>query len=222
MPRNRAEIGAEKRQRTKLTIVRSAFHLFDHIDVGRITIDDVIKSAAISRGSFYNYFLTLEDMIKYLAAEISGQINKEQSIYFENTVDMAEKICLNSRYFLYRAISDLACSNILLRAMPLVGALNDQMQDHARLGFQEAMRRGAIAVPSADLALEVGYGIAISVIRRRINNSYVEGDIEDAGFLLMRMFGVDEAKAKTISTIPIKMPETPLRDSLFIESLPQS
>jgi len=66
----RTRTGQARRARTRANILSTAFALFDERGVDQVTVEDVRESAGLARGSFYNYFLTYEHMLKELAAQI--------------------------------------------------------------------------------------------------------------------------------------------------------
>src|SRR6202023_2363628 len=99
----RTRTGQARRARTRAKILSTAFALFDERSVDQVTVEDVRASAGLARGSFYNYFLTYEHMLKELAAEISRQVNIEQTARFEGVENLLERMWCNVRYFILRA-----------------------------------------------------------------------------------------------------------------------
>src|ERR1700734_1162069 len=98
----RTRTGQVRRARTRARILSTAFALFDQHSVDQVTVEDVRASAGLARGSFYNYFLTYEHMLKELAAEIGRQINVGQSERFDEVANMAERVWCNVRYSILR------------------------------------------------------------------------------------------------------------------------
>jgi AcrR family transcriptional regulator len=212
----RTRTGQARRARTRANILSTAFALFDERGVDQVTVEDVRESAGLARGSFYNYFLTYEHMLKELAAQIGRQINVEQSERFEDVANMAERIWCNVRYSILRTASDRACSEILIRVTPLVGAVNDHMRKHAERTVRLAVKRKAIDVPSAGVALDLGYGLVAVMIRRALNLGVDLKEIEAAGLMLLRGFGVAEIEARRISRLPLPvLPELRLRAAVI-------
>src|ERR1700736_3699636 len=114
----RTRTGQARRARTRARILTTAFALFDERGVDRVTVEDVRSTAGLARGSFYNYFLTYEHMLNELAAQISRQINIEQSERFDGIANLVERMWCNLRYFIIRGGSDRSCSEILIRVTP--------------------------------------------------------------------------------------------------------
>ena len=211
----RTRTGQLRRARTRARILCAAFGLIDEKGVGRVTVDDVREAAGLSRGSFYNYFLTYEDMLKEMASEIAKQVNQEQSARFGGVSDQAERIWCNLQYAILRIASDRPCAEIFVRVMPLVGALNDHMRDHAERSVAQAVADGAIDVPSTGVALDLGYGLAATMARRSLEAKLDPKELGAAGLMLMRAFGVAEAQAIRIAGRAFPdLPSMPLREAI--------
>jgi len=212
----RTRTGQMRRARTRAKILSTAFALFDERSVDQVTVEDVRASAGLARGSFYNYFLTYEHMLKEMAAEISRQINVEQTERFDAMGNQVERMWSNARYFVLRAASDRSCSEILIRVTPLLGPLNDHMRRAAERDIRQSARRKLINVPSAGVALDLGYGLAAVMIRRALQGGIDAKEVDAAGLLLLRAFGLKEIEARRISRLPWPdLPDTPLRAAVI-------
>jgi AcrR family transcriptional regulator len=203
----RTTTGKARRARTRSRILAAAFDLFDSKGLERLTVEDVRAKAGLARGSFYNYFETYEGMLKGLAAEIARQLNAEQSERFDGIANTAERLWRNVSYAILRVASDRSCSEILVRVTPLAGALTDHMREHAERDMRMALKSKTINVPSLGVALDLGYGLATVMLRRALAAQVDLKEIEAAGFMLLRAFGVSETEAKRISRL--RLPELP-------------
>jgi AcrR family transcriptional regulator len=206
----RTRTGQVRRARTRAKILSAAFTLLDRAAVSQLTVEHVRETAGLARGSFYNYFPTYEDMLKDLAAQISRQINLEQSARFDGVENLEERLWCNAQYFILRAASDRACSEILIRIAPLVGALNENMREHAEQDIRLAIRRKSIRVPSATLALDLGYGVATVMIRRALTSAINPKEIEAAGLMLLRAYGVEypDSRCQRYPRCPCALPSS--------------
>jgi len=212
----RTRTGQMRRARTRAKILSTAFALFDERSVDQVTVEDVRASAGLARGSFYNYFLTYEHMLKEMAAEISRQINIEQMERFGSMGNLVERMWCNVRYFVLRAASDRSCSEILIRVTPLLGPLNDHMRRAAERDLRQSVKRKLINVPSAGVALDLGYGLAAVMVRRALQGGVDAKEVDAAGLLLLRAFGLKEIEARRISRLPWPdLPDTPLRAAVI-------
>jgi len=212
----RTRTGQARRARTRAKILSAAFELFDKRGVDQVTVEDVRERAGLARGSFYNYFLTYEEMLKALASDLARQINSEQSERFESIPNMAERIWSHVRYAILRAASDRSCTEILVRITPLVGPLNEEMRMHAERTLRTSVKSKAIDVPSPGVALDLGFGLATMMWQRALKSRIDAKELEAAGLMLLRAYGVPEVEARRISRLPLpRLPEIPLRTAVI-------
>jgi AcrR family transcriptional regulator len=212
----RTRTGQARRARTRARILSAAFALFDSQGLERLTVEDVRAQAGLARGSFYNYFETFEDMLKELAAEIARQLNTEQSERFDAIQNGAERMWRNLSYAILRVASDRSCGEILIRITPLVGSLTDQMREHAERDMRLSMKARTINVPSLGVALDLGYGLATMMLRRALDAAVDVKELEAAGLMLLRAYGVPEIEAKRISRLRLpELPNVPLRTAVI-------
>lgn len=89
----RAEIGQRKRERTRESLLVSALNCFVESEIGAITTDDVCEAAGVSRGTFYNYFESMDQLIisviKKLRNVIKGDFHTKDLTLSPGPVRMA-------------------------------------------------------------------------------------------------------------------------------------
>jgi hypothetical protein len=155
-------------------------------------------------------------MLKALASDLAQQINREQSERFESVSNLAERIWSHLRYAILRAASDRSCTEILVRITPLVGPLNEEMRAHAERTVRNSVKSKAIDVPSASVALDLGFGLSTMMWQRALKSRIDAKDLEAAGLMLMRAYGVPEVEARRISRLPLpQLPDVPLRTAVI-------
>jgi hypothetical protein len=104
----------------------------------------------------------------------------------------------------------------LVRITPLVGPLNEEMRVHAERDLRVSVKLKAIDVPSAGVALDLGYGLATMMLQRAMNARVDTKELEAAGLMLLRAFGVPEVEARRISRLPLpQLPNVPLRTAVI-------
>lgn len=138
----RLQIGEERRARTRVKLVDAAYRLFAIHGQDAPTIDDVIEEAKVARGTFYNHFKTRDELFKAVADDIATSINSVIRAAIHDMSDAAARLALAFRMFVRFAVADEARGWILLRTMPLVGPLNDEMKTFVQAEFEEALGSG--------------------------------------------------------------------------------
>jgi AcrR family transcriptional regulator len=71
---HRTRVAAEKRERMRMRLVESALLVFSEKGVDAAVIDDVIIQAEVSRGTFYNYFRTNEELMAAVLLEVGNEL----------------------------------------------------------------------------------------------------------------------------------------------------
>ena len=69
--RRRAEIGRQRRIKSRTQIVEAARFLFTSRPIASVTIEDVTKQAQVAKGTFYSHFRSLDDLRAAVAVELS-------------------------------------------------------------------------------------------------------------------------------------------------------
>ena len=73
-PIRRAEIGREKRARTRAQLVAAAKSLFARSAVEAVTVDEVVKEAGVAKGTFYFHFEDLQALTAAVADDLIESI----------------------------------------------------------------------------------------------------------------------------------------------------
>src|SRR5690348_2313875 len=79
-----------KRQRTRKKILEAAFGLIGNEKGLTVRIEEICAAAEISRGTFYNYFTSLEQLFEILAIELSHDLNRALVSTMDETRSHAE------------------------------------------------------------------------------------------------------------------------------------
>jgi AcrR family transcriptional regulator len=74
--RRRAEIGRERRAKSRAKIIEAARLLFASRPIACVTIEEVTTQARVARGSFYSHFRTLDELRAALAADLAAVVRK--------------------------------------------------------------------------------------------------------------------------------------------------
>ena len=71
---HRTAIGQVQREKTRAWIIKSAIPVFAEHGPDIPVIDDFVKAAGVSRGTFYNYFPTTRDLLERRHAALSDEV----------------------------------------------------------------------------------------------------------------------------------------------------
>jgi AcrR family transcriptional regulator len=200
----RAEIGVERRKRTRVELVAAAFRVFADMGLEAPVIDDFIVASGLSRGTFYNYFKTREEILKAVADQLAREINDRITPVLKPLTDPAERVCASFLCFIGIAAADQTRGWILVRMIPVVGGpLNEHMRRHARSEIKKGVKRGRFQVDSIHAALDLALGTAAMVIRSILTKHAPANYSRTAVAMVMQSLGIDAVEARRIAAMPL-------------------
>ena len=111
----RAQIGQERRARTRAQLIEAANKLIARQAVESITIDDIVKEAGVAKGTFYVHF---EDMHALVVAVADGLIEIFDELLQPQRQSLADpfaRIAFGCASFIERAIENPGWASVVGR-----------------------------------------------------------------------------------------------------------
>jgi AcrR family transcriptional regulator len=102
----RAEIGLERREKTRQKLIAAAARVIATSGDKNATIDDFIQAAGVARGTFYNYFPTREDLLDALWTQVGKDPFLEIRQACATLDDPAERLIAQAYLILKRSGED--------------------------------------------------------------------------------------------------------------------
>lgn len=204
-PIRRAEIGREKRARTRAQLVAAASALFARQAVEAVTVDDVVREAGVAKGTFYVHFKDLRELTAAVADELVKAIDDLLQPIRLSLDDPALRIAYGCSCFIDRALADPGWAGVAAR----MAAASAAVGEVARRRLLEDLKRHVKGLPdggamSAELGLEVVVGIVLQVLSSiaegRLSSRHREGAIA----AILRAIGLD---ARQVKSVLARLPE---------------
>lgn len=105
--RRRAEIGRERRTKTRAQLVAAARLLFTSRSIASVTVEDVTRQARVAKGTFYYHFGCLDDLWAAVAVELVEACADVADPSRRSVADPVEAIALGCAAFIGAARSRL-------------------------------------------------------------------------------------------------------------------
>jgi AcrR family transcriptional regulator len=202
----RAEIGVERRARSRLDLVTAAFRVFAEKGIEVPVIDDFITASGLSRGTFYNHFKTKDAILKAVADELAREINERILPVLKPLTDPAERVCAALLSFIDIAAADPTRGWIMVRMIPLLGGpLNEQMRRGARNDIKAGIEQGRFHVESVHAAIDVGLGMATLVIRSILGKHMPANYSRLAVAMVLQSLGIEREEARRLAAKPYSL-----------------
>ena len=196
-PIRRAEIGRQKRARTRAQLVAAANALFARQAVEAVTVDGVIREAGVAKGTFYVHFEDLHALIAAVADELVKSIDELLQPVRLSIDYPALRIAYGCSCFIDRALSDPGWASLAARIAATVARGGDVARRHLSEDLTLHAKRLPKGSISAELSLEVVVGILLQVLGAIGEGRLASRHREGALAAILRAIGLDARQVKS-------------------------
>lgn len=194
----RAEIGVERRAKSRAQLVAAARALISRHPVDAITVADVTDEAGLSKGAFYGHFDDLDTLRSAVANELAAELQERIALYRARTADPFTKIAIGCLNYIERARCEPEWGALAVRG---IWAFPSVAQE-ARLRLTEDLEAAAGAGPRLALKTEVAFDIILGSVLQAMRSAS-EGRLgcSDAPLLvagIMRALGLGVSRANAV------------------------
>jgi len=193
----RAEIGRERRARTRAQLVEAARILLTSRSIASVTVEDVTRQAGTSKGAFYSHFSRLEDLWTAVAAELARVFDEVARASRTAVIDPVEGIAAGCAAFIDEAQRNPPWGALIahgLWAFPTVAFT-------ARERLTEDLRRAQSQDRLASFSEEVGFdlvvGVVIQAMRSASEARLSPSDVPDVVQGILRALGITPKDAES-------------------------
>ncbi len=148
-PDHRTRVGRERSARTETRILEAALRVFAEMGPDAPKIDDFVQAAGLSRGTFYNYFESVEELL----AATSEWTTRENIESIEKAIERIEgpalRFGVGLRLFFTRAQADPVWCAFVGRVWK-VGGFELPARE-----LEEGLRLGIFRAPTSEAARDL-------------------------------------------------------------------
>jgi AcrR family transcriptional regulator len=202
-PARRAEIGREKRARTRAHIVAAASSLFAQRAVESVTVDDVVTEAGVAKGTFYVHFDDLAALTAAVADELVVTLDELLQRQRLAISDPLTRVAFGCNSFIEKALDDPGWANMVARMARSDPAVGQVARSRLRDDLARALEELPQQAPSVALALEVALGIMLQALSAIGERRLGAKDREAAIACVLRAIGADARRVRaTLAQLP--------------------
>src|SRR5512135_2111827 len=103
---HRTRVGRERSARTETRILEAALRVFADMGPDAPKIDDFVKAAGISRGTFYNHFESVEELLEATSEWTTREVIEAIETAIEGLEGPALRFGIGLRLFFAKAQAD--------------------------------------------------------------------------------------------------------------------
>jgi AcrR family transcriptional regulator len=195
-PIRRAEIGREKRARTRAQLVAAARSLFSRQPVASVTVDDVVKEAGVAKGTFYVHFDHLQALTTAVADELVKSIDDLLQPVRLSLKEPAQRIAFGCCCFIDKAFTDPGWAAVVAR-MGMASPVGGESARRHLLEDLGQLLKGSRGSLSPALGLDIVVGIILQ-LSSAIGDGRLSWHDRDAAIgAILRAIGLDARQVKS-------------------------
>ncbi len=160
----RAEIGRDRRAKTRAQLLRAARALYAQRGIEAVTIDDLVKEARVAKGTFYAHFDRLADLQAAVADELMQTFDGLLQPLRQTLADPIDRVAAGSAAFIGEALRDPAWGRLAACGASALSA-GSAVRTNLTEDLKQAAEKGRLHPMTAELAFDVVTGIVIQVMR---------------------------------------------------------
>lgn len=199
-PERRAEIGRERRTRTRARIVAAAFEIFGDEAGLYARIEEVAEKAAVTRATFYNHFTNMAELRDALTYEVTHDFLEAVTRAISQIPDARIRSSCAVRFYLQRAQADRrwAWSMINLSAAGFIFGAETfrQAEQTVREGLDDLVFR----IPSVQLGRDLLLGTTLAAMASIVRGDLPDDYPEQVATSILFGLGVPIDEARTFAT----------------------
>ena len=193
---HRVRVGREKRARMRAHLMQSVISVCSgRTPTGSTVIEDVVRHADVSRGTFYKYFDSLDEAVTQIAFALGEEMVAGIGSVYEVLEDPVSRTATGFQMFLARALIDPDWGAFITH-LDLLNGENDLVPSRVKGDIRRGVETGDYLVQSVDFAADLLMGTKHEAIRRIIAGQRDTAYVRGMARMVLCSFGVSPGKAE--------------------------
>lgn len=200
---HRTRVAADRRTKTRRRLVESAIPVFARKGVDASVIDDVIATAGVSRGTFYNYFQSNRELL----LAVNDQLRDELILIVRETVahiqDPAERVAASIGLVIHFARENPMLARFFAQVGLEAAGPDNLICDYLGGQIQEGIDQGRFVDCPVNIALDLLAGATLFAFLRISLGGIDDSHGPEVVASILRGLGMGEADAKDLAAKPL-------------------
>jgi len=196
---HRTRVGRERRASTKRRILEAALGVFAEMGGAAPVIDDFIKAAGVARGTFYNYYDSVEELLAATTAWLEEDLMLSIEHELDGLTDPVDRLALGVRLWLRKAEVDLVWCAFVAKAVTHGEVVEETLLRDLRNGA----RAGVFVFDSVQAARDLVVGTLHEAMRRMSASQVPATFTDEVARLVFRGLGMPSRRVQAALRRPI-------------------
>jgi AcrR family transcriptional regulator len=214
---HRTRVAADRREKMRARLIESAMLVFARRGAEGSVIDEVISVAEVSRGSFYHYFRTNEELLAAVAAEVGNQLLQIVDPVVRELPDPAARVACGIRLALMVARAHPHLAGFMVRVGPPALGAQSLATVYLPRDIQAGIDSGRFAVMPPRLAFDLITGPVLAAFHTLQTERVPEDYPQQMAQAVLMALGVAKAAAAKAASLPLPPLQLP-SDSLLVRA----
>ncbi|MCA0243438.1 MAG: TetR/AcrR family transcriptional regulator [Proteobacteria bacterium] len=185
-------------------LVECALAVFAERGVGASVIQEVIATAEVSQGTFYNYFRTNEELLIAVAEELSNELIDNIEAVVHRHQDPALRLAIGLRLYLHRARQFPLFARFIVGAAFHLASPNNLMYEYVPAHLEAGVQSGRFRALPIELAIDLIGGFALAAIARLATGEAPADYPEQVAAALLVALGLSPKQAEATARAPLE------------------
>jgi AcrR family transcriptional regulator len=205
----RAQIGQEKRARTRAVLVAAAKSLFALHSIESVTIDEIVAEAGLAKGTFYTHFEDLDALTAAVADELVAAFDDLMQPARLAIADPLDRIAFSCNAFIEKALEDPVWGQVVTRMARFYPPIGEETRSRLLEDLRRALKDVTKPALSLELALEIVVGLMLQALSAFADKRISCDDREPTLAALLRALGADGRRIRsTLARLPKPAPRS--------------
>jgi AcrR family transcriptional regulator len=203
---HRTRVGADRREKMRMRLIESAMLVFARRGAEGSVIDEVINTAEVSRGTFYNYFSTNEELLCAVAEEVGNQLLQIVDPVVRTIDDPAGRVACGIRLSLMVAQAYPHLAAFLGRVGPPALGAQSLATEYLPRDLKVGMDSGRFAMMHPRLGFDLITGPILAAFHTILTVKVPASYPQDMAEAVLLSLGVAKAAAHRLANLPLGPP----------------
>jgi AcrR family transcriptional regulator len=202
-----------RRRRTRDRLVESALLVLGRRSADASIIDELTALAGVSRGTFYNYFRTNDELLAAVAEEAGNELMRAVHPITREVADPAARVALGVRLVLTVAGAHPEFARFVARVGPAALGAGSLAAEIVPFDLAEGVAAGRFRIDDPKLAFDLVVGPVLAAFDTLQHRPLGQAYVDALAGAVLRALGVPGATATRLATRPLpslRLPDTSL------------
>jgi AcrR family transcriptional regulator len=197
-PERRAQIGRDRRARSRARLIEAARLLFAARPIDTVTVDELTKAAPTAKGAFYLHFRNLGELRAAVADELARELQAMLEPHRAALADPFERIAAGCAAFIQQAVRDPAWGGLMARVIWSFPAVARTARERLGEDLREATAQGRLAPISQGAGFDIIAGVLVQAMRSASEKRLADSDVSSIVGGILRALGLPAAETRQI------------------------